>query len=196
MLIDPRPTVLTAHVGETGFTLIELIISITILGILMPAIALAMTTATATNRSTDVRLSESRDARELAAYLPDDAAGATSFATGSTPRCGTGSAAVVEFRGQSFDATQSMVTTVISYVLTSEIAADGRPTRVLHRFSCQSADATPAYPLAPSSDISLARYLSTTIDPTVLLSAGTAKVTTTSRSGDLVTSVSGHRRTS
>ncbi|HST82103.1 MAG TPA: prepilin-type N-terminal cleavage/methylation domain-containing protein [Kineosporiaceae bacterium] len=181
--------------GENGFTLVELVISITILGILMPALAAAMFAALSTNRSTDVRLSESRDTRELAAYLPDDAAGATSFATGQTARCGTGTA-LVEFRGLRFDSTQASQTTVISYRLTAETAADGQPTRVLHRFSCLAATSSPAYPLTPDSDIPLAKYLSTTIDPTVSTSSGTVQLTTTSRSGDLVTTVSGHRRTS
>ena len=181
---------------DTGFTLVELLISITILGILMPAIASAMFIALSTNRSTDVRLSESRDTREIAAYLPDDAAGATSFATTGSARCGSGGTLIVEFRGQSFDSAQATQTTVISYLLTTETAEDGRPTRVLHRFSCLSTATSPAYPLSPTSDISLARYLSTTVDPTVSTSSGTVQLTTTSRSGDLVATVSGHRRTS
>jgi prepilin-type N-terminal cleavage/methylation domain-containing protein len=184
-----------ARCDDGGFTLIELIVSITILGILMPAIASAMFVALNTNRSTDVRLSESRDTREIAAYLPDDAAGATSFATTGTARCGTGSL-VVEFRGQNFDSTQATQTTVISYLLTTATAEDGRPTRVLHRLSCLSTASSPVYPLSPDSDISLARYLSTTVDPSVSTSAGTVQLTTTSRSGDLVATVSGHRRTS
>jgi prepilin-type N-terminal cleavage/methylation domain-containing protein len=196
MLSAPRFAVRRADGDETGFTLIELIISITILGILMPAIAAAMFSALATNRSTDVRLSESRDAREIAAYLPDDAAGSTSFATGGTSRCGAGGTVVLEFRGQSFDPAQVAQTTVISYLLTTETAEDGQATRVLHRFSCQSAAPSPVYPLSPTSDISLARYVSTTVDPTALIASATAQLTMTSRSGDLVTTVSGHRRTS
>jgi prepilin-type N-terminal cleavage/methylation domain-containing protein len=180
---------------ETGFTLVELVVSITILGILMPAIAAAMFAALSTNRSTDVRLSESRDTREIAAYLPDDAAGATSFVTGQTARCGIGGTALVEFRGLRFDSTQASQTTVISYLVTTETAADGRPTRVLHRFSCLATTSSPVYPLTADSDIPLARYLSTTINPTVSISSGTVQLTTTSRSGDLVTTVSGHRRT-
>ena len=181
---------------ETGFTLVELVVSITILGILMPAIAAAMFAALSTNHSTDVRLSESRDTRLIAAYLPDDAAGATSFATGGTARCGTGGALVVEFRGLHFDSTQANRATVISYLLTTETSADGQPTRVLHRRSCLATTSSPVFPLTPDSDIPLARYVSTTIDPTVSTSSGTVQVTMTSRSGDLITTVSGHRRTS
>jgi prepilin-type N-terminal cleavage/methylation domain-containing protein len=193
---------------EAGFTLVELLISIAVLGILIAGVVSAMLAAITTDRSTDVRLSESRDLQLVSSYLSDDAAGAQSFATAATPRCGTDPSAVVEFRGQSFDAsTLARSFVVTSYVLRSA-TLDGRPTQVLHRLTCASAASSPSYPLTPTADVTLARLLSTTVSPTTsctdraaaTITCGNSGAVTlalglTSRSGDVTSTLTGHRRT-
>jgi prepilin-type N-terminal cleavage/methylation domain-containing protein len=192
---------------DTGFTLVELVVSIAVLGIVMTGIAAAMFGALTTNRSSDVRLGESRDARLSASYFADDVAGASAYSTGGTARCGP-DAPVVELRGHGFDPALADRLTITAYVLRSATAADGRPTRVLHRLWCQSADTSPVYPLTPAGDIPVARLVSTGVDPAVtcfdaaraVTACSTSGIVTvrlvlTSRSGDLVTTLSGHRRT-
>jgi len=192
--------------GDAGFTLVELMIAIALLGIVMAAITAAMLGALSASRSTEVRLSESQDLRLAASYFGTDAAGARSFVTSGTARCGT-DPVLVELRGEGFDAALAPLVVVQAYVLRTE-TVDGAPSRVLHRLTCSSTATSPAYPLTPASDVTVARRLSTTAAPavacrdgaggTVACSAATAVtvvVGVTSRSGALTGNLTGHRRT-
>lgn len=186
---------------ELGFTLMELLISITLLGIVMASLAGVMIATLGTNRNTETAISESNDLQLASSFFADDAAGALTFATSGPPQCGTGSF-IVELRGQVFDtsslAPQSRVTT---YVLRSGTAG-GVATRTLHRVVCQGS-------AVPVGDTTVARLLSMTVTPAVTCKtvtgsatscAGTAATTVivplTSRSGDVQMSLTGHRRTS
>jgi hypothetical protein len=153
-----------------------------------------------------VRLGESQDLRLATSYLATDAAGAQSFATTGAARCGTGPL-LVELRGEAFDAALASQVVVQTYVLRTE-TVDGAPSRVLHRLTCSSSAASPAYPLTPKGDTTVARRLSTTIVPAVACkdiagaavacsaaSAVTVVVSVTSRSGELTGNLTGHRRT-
>jgi prepilin-type N-terminal cleavage/methylation domain-containing protein len=176
--------------ADGGFTLVELVVSISILGVVMTGITAVMLTALTTNRETAVRLTETRDLQFVNAYLADDMQGATSVVHGVTARCGTGTAAL-ELRGRSFDDSSppTAQVTVVSYVLTTA-TVDGVPTGSLHRYVC-AADASPApsYPLTPASDVVVARSLVTT-DPAVTCTPSPCSATTTAVSLEL-TPVSG-----
>lgn len=190
---------------DAGFTLIELIISIAVLGVLVTAVAAAMFTALGTDKTTDARLSESRDLQTAASYLADDVAGAQSFAVSGTAECGS-DPLLLELRGQQFN-NSSLATSevVITYVLRSA-TVDGAASRVLHRLTCEGATSAS---LAQTGDVTVARLISTTVNPTVACknaaggtvscgdaSAATVSVDVTSRSGDLTARLTGHRRTS
>lgn len=62
---------------DEGFTLVELLLSVTILGLVMGAITAAMTVAFATTRETDKRLGSSADVQFSSTWFADDIAGAT-----------------------------------------------------------------------------------------------------------------------
>jgi prepilin-type N-terminal cleavage/methylation domain-containing protein len=189
--------------GDGGFTLVELVVSISILGVVMTGVTAVMLTALTTNRGTAVRLTETRDLQFVNAYLADDMQGATSVLHGVTARCGTGTAAL-ELRGRSFDGSTppTAQVTVVSYVLTTA-TVDGVPTGSLHRRSCAADAATPesSYPLTPASDVVVARSLVTT-DPAVTCTPSPCSATTTAISlvltpvgGGAPVTVGGTRRT-
>jgi prepilin-type N-terminal cleavage/methylation domain-containing protein len=192
---------------EGGFTLVELVISIAILGVVMAALTAAMLVLLDSQGSAGTRLDESRDLQFAAAHFGDDVHGANSVAAGGTPRCGSDPAALVEFVGADFDDATPPVTatTVTTYVLRTVTGSDGVTSRELHRLRCSSAAATPAYPLTPPAgggDITVAYRLSTGTSPVVACTpapcgAGTTsvEVSFTEQSGELTYSLVGDRRT-
>jgi prepilin-type N-terminal cleavage/methylation domain-containing protein len=201
---------LTSRAGvrdDAGFSLVELMVSIALLGILMAAVTGAMFGAMDASKSTDVRLSESQDLRLATSYFAADAAGAQAFATSGTARCGT-DPVLVELRGEAFDAASLAAQVVVqTYVLRTE-TVDGAPSRTLHRLTCSSSAASPSYPLTPTADTTVARRLSTTTAPTVACkdraggaadcaAAGAVTVVlgVVSRSGGITGTLTGHRRT-
>jgi prepilin-type N-terminal cleavage/methylation domain-containing protein len=152
------------HGSDNGFTLVELTMSIALLGIVMGGVCAAMFVAMRTSRDADVTLSEARDVRLAASYLSDDVAGAQTMASSGTAQCG-GEALTLELRGSSFDqsASPSTVLTASAYVLRSAFV-DGQPSLELHRLSCQAATVAAFSPL---KDETIARLISTTVAPDV-----------------------------
>jgi prepilin-type N-terminal cleavage/methylation domain-containing protein len=197
--------VAAAAPSDGGFTLVELVVSIAILGVVMVGVTAVMLTALVTDRQTGTRLDESRNVQFVAAYLADDVQGATSVVTGGTARCGTGTAAL-ELRGASFDpGSLSAQVTVVSYVLTTS-TVDGVATGALHRYACAAAASpAPSYPLTPASDVVVARSLAVAPPAVTCSSAGVVGAcgaTTTAVSvalvpvgGGTAVSVGGTRRT-
>lgn len=188
--------------AEDGLTLVELLVSITVLGLLLGAVASVTFVAVGTASGADVRLRESGDLLLAATYFGDDVAAATSVAVGTTPRCGTDPAAVVELVGQDFsdDSSYTISTTVVSYVVRTVTVPAGT-TRQLHRLACTAATTTPAYPLTPVTDVPVVRRLSATAPAVSCGSAGCAaftqvELTLREQSGDLTYTLSGRRRTS
>jgi prepilin-type N-terminal cleavage/methylation domain-containing protein len=184
---------------DGGFTLVELIVSIALLGVVMTGITAVMLTALTADRETATRLTESRDGQFVNAYLADDVQGARSVVTGVTARCGSGTAAL-ELRGASYDpAALTAQVTVVSYVLRTS-TVDGVVTGELHRLACVGG-ASPSYPLTPASDVTVARTLAAT-GPGVTCtpapcSAATTRVSLelTPASGGPSVTVGGTRRT-
>lgn len=144
----PRPPRSPVARGEDpGFTLVELVIAVAILGTVMAVLAATMLVALTGNRQTGERLGESNDVAFAVSYFADDAEGALEISSGRGAHCGGGTAAV-EFRGQSFTDLNQVTDTVVSYVLQASGSS-----RELHRRACSGASLR--------SDVVLARQVST-----------------------------------
>lgn len=94
---------------DGGFTLLELMICVGILGLIMGAIGASFWMAMNTQRATQTRLDVSHDAQMVSAVFTQDIAGATTVKTTGSPNCGTlGSGAgaytlVIDLVGGSFE---------------------------------------------------------------------------------------------
>lgn len=136
-----------------GFSLIELILSIGILGVVFSVLSLVMVTALKSNQETEDRLDETRDEQFVAAYFATDMAGATQVIPGGAAQCGA-DAAVVTLVGESFvpvaassAAGSDSTATVAAYVF-STTTVDGVLTGTLTRAFCEGTGNPPfAVPL-------------------------------------------------
>ena len=126
---------------DAGFTLLELMLSIAILGILMAAFVGLMFATMTANNETKSRLDGTRAEQISSVYFGRDiqaAQGADGIVTGVAARCGAGTA-VLEVRGTSYDPVSlASKVTVVSYVF-STATVDGVTTGVLQRRSCEAA---------------------------------------------------------
>jgi prepilin-type N-terminal cleavage/methylation domain-containing protein len=189
-----------SRTGDEGMTLVELLISVTILGTILSAMTGVTFVSMRTATTADTRLDESNDLLLAGTYFAGDVMGAQTVVVSTTPRCGTDSSAVVEFRGQDFSDTTTFatMTTVITYVVRT-VAGSPAPTRQLRRLSCKSTSATPTYPLVAVTDSPVVRQLSATA-PTV--SCGDpgcgafdqVDLTVQEQSGGLTYTLTGRRR--
>ncbi|MGH2722402.1 MAG: prepilin-type N-terminal cleavage/methylation domain-containing protein [Actinomycetota bacterium] len=129
--------------NEDGFTLVELIIVIVIMGIVFGAITMAIITGLKTTTATDQRLSLSLDAEFASTWVTTDAQSATTIRTDATApdgapascgpvvvRAGDGDDGLVaRFDWAEADGT---IHKVVSYVLSAPAASE----RVLTRYQC------------------------------------------------------------
>ena len=189
---------------DEGFTLVEMLVTITVVGIIMVALVAVMFGSMKSNIDTKVRLDETRDQQFAASYFGPDASAATSVLRGVTAGCGPGTAAI-EFRGTSYDAvTLAETVTVVSYIF-GIATVDGKPAGQLRRQACETAASpVPAYPLVIKSSQLVARNLVTaapmfacTPAPPAVCGSATTSVTLTAsrRSGDAPFLLVGTRRT-
>ncbi len=156
---------------DGGFTLVELVLSVAILGILMSAVTGALLVALSQHAQTSGRLAGAHDLGQVALYLSEDVQGSRVVTTGGAPRCGGDPAAdvVLQLVGGTFDVAALPAAppsvgapqpVVISYVRRAVTGPDG-PVLELHRLTC-AADLQPV----ADDDRVLARSLSTTAPPT------------------------------
>ena len=189
---------------DAGFTLLELILSIAILGVLMAAFVGLMFATMTTNNQTKARLDGTRAEQFSSVYFGRDiqaAEGAGGIRTGVAAGCGTGTA-VLEIRGSSYKpADLAPMVTVVSYVF-STATADGVTTGALERRSCEAPAApAPSYPLAIGNTLTVARGLLPTsptpvCNPAPCGAATTSVNLTLSRSGaDSAFTLVGAKRT-
>jgi prepilin-type N-terminal cleavage/methylation domain-containing protein len=135
-------------VRDGGFTLVELVISIAILGVVMVAITGALIVALKANKETDTRLDESRDVQFSSTWFGDDVQSANRISTSGSPNCGTDpdTALVVKFANTDIavvPASPPVVTTdalTVSYVLRPAATGGGKE---LHRLACSPAAGVP-----------------------------------------------------
>ncbi len=147
---------------DAGFTLIELILSIAILGVLMAAFVGLMFATMTTNNQTKSRLDGTRAEQISSVYFGRDvqaAQGANGIRAGVAAGCGAGTA-VLEIRGTSYNPDDlAPRVTVVSYVF-STVTADGVTTGELQRRSCEApATPAPSYPLTIGTTQTVARGL-------------------------------------
>jgi prepilin-type N-terminal cleavage/methylation domain-containing protein len=188
--------------ADGGFTLIELVIAIAILGVVMSAVCAAMVTALRANQETKTRLAKSGDVQFSSTWFADDIAGANKVTTGGTASCGTSATALVDITSTDIDTTVAGVpatppptpeatTRSVSYVLATVSDGDGT-FRQLERRACVGPGAAEVNRVA--------RRLSTTATPTVTRTPDTATpatVTLTLTADDGTTfTLTGNRRSS
>ena len=195
-MLTPRRRV-SAREADGGFTLVELIISIAILGVVMVAVSAVMFNALRANQQTRQRLDATRSEQFASVYFADDVQGAKAtggIVTSGSAQCGT-SPLLLELRGDTFDPSAVMTArkTVVTYVLETT-TVDGTPARRLLRLSCEAAAAATT-PLTPVSTTVVAPALADVTPATPLVSSGQVSVTLTRLDGSTFTLV-GKRRTS
>ncbi len=160
---------------DAGFTLIELVISVAILGTVMVAITAALLISLKVVTESDARYPEIADRQFASAYFGGDAAEAKTISSSGTQKCGTGGTLVVEFVGNDFNsptpstATPTISTTVVSYVT----EAGGTE---LRRLTCSSTATSPAYPLTPANTNVVVKNLSPATPPSVVCKDAAAAV--------------------
>jgi prepilin-type N-terminal cleavage/methylation domain-containing protein len=162
---------------DQGFTLVELVMAIAILGMIMTAVATMLMTSLMANRQSDRRLGESTDFQFATSYFADDAQGAVTVDVGGTPDCASTAAGadptdVVEFRGNSFDDTGNTRLTRIAYVLRTVVEASGS-TRELRRVACSGPDVSH---LTHDAETTVARHLSGVTAPSIACRSVAAQV--------------------
>ncbi|MGQ0843284.1 MAG: PulJ/GspJ family protein [Sporichthyaceae bacterium] len=135
---------------DAGFTLVELVVSMALLGVVMAAICGAMVTSLRTTAESEDRLGDSGDVQFASTWFGDDVAGANDVIAGGTARCGSDSAVVVQFLNRDQAAptarptvapspaatpTPAPVALQITYALRPITTPDGT-FRELHRLAC------------------------------------------------------------
>ena len=193
---------------DGGFTLVELLISVVIMGIVFSSVTGVLLVTLRTADDADTRLTESNDLLRVTRYFTGDVLGATSVTVASTPKCGTDPTAVVEFVGQDIAdgavpaptpaVTPTVVTTVVAYVLRTRTDLSGTYLE-LHRLTCSAPTAAPAYPLVPLTAFAVVRHLSN-LTPTASCLPACATFTQVDlvvreKSAGLVYTLTGRRRT-
>ena len=145
---------------DAGMTLAEVMVSMGVLGLVVPALTGLLAVALQSDRTGRTWLDESHDVAISASYFADDVQVATSVTVDLTPKCGaTDPSAVVEFVGPDFNVSSlAAATRVVTYVLRGN---------ELHRLLCTAAGSSPSYPLTPASDTTVARNVSDDPAPSV-----------------------------
>jgi prepilin-type N-terminal cleavage/methylation domain-containing protein len=116
---------------RNGFTLVELLVAITILGVISLPLSMAVTEGMRILGKSDQRFNDSRSALISASYFASDVAGSNTVVRNDTSACGGGTA-VVSF--DSSDATLGVAPTVndeVSYVVDS---SDPTSTKLLRKY--------------------------------------------------------------
>ena len=158
MLTRPKGLLAAVRAGrraaerpDGGFTLIELIISVAILGIIMSAVTSAIYVSLSQLSTSQTRLWESNDVRLVASRFSTDVSGGNTFETSATTSsasaCGGVAAAstVLEITGSRFDPdvppstpATALTTTITTYVT---VAGADPATLELRRLVCSSGPA-------------------------------------------------------
>jgi prepilin-type N-terminal cleavage/methylation domain-containing protein len=117
---------MSARDHERGFTLVELLVAITILGVIAAPLSMAFITGVRFLGRTDEKFNDSRSALVSAAYFASDVAGANLIVRNDPAACG-GSTAVVSFdSSDSAGAVGGAQNNEVSYVYDTSIPTSYR----------------------------------------------------------------------
>lgn len=131
---------------EDGFTLVELLLTVVLLGVVGSAIASSMLVMLSTKKSAEGMLAVSQDRQFVTSWFSDDVAGARSIATGTQPVCGTPQSTAVVFTGTDVDpGTTSGTATTVAWTYVSA-------SKELRRTSCRGAGPAEVRTLARNVD--------------------------------------------
>jgi prepilin-type N-terminal cleavage/methylation domain-containing protein len=111
-----------ARGGDAGFTLVELLVSITILGVISVPLSMALLTGLRFIGRTDQRFNDSRSALISASYFAGDVAGASTVVLNDATACGSGTAVVSFDSPSATGGVGAANTTEVSYVVDSSDA--------------------------------------------------------------------------
>lgn len=103
---------------DEGFTLLELLMSVTILAVIMVPLSGAVILLLKTNGTTTNRIAAAHDEFMLSSYWPTDVQSATTVSTTDTTSCPAtvaGSSLVARLRSTDTDASNVVVTKVMAY---------------------------------------------------------------------------------
>jgi prepilin-type N-terminal cleavage/methylation domain-containing protein len=138
-----------ARPDESGFTLIELIVGISILALIIGAISAALITVFADSGATSKNIADSADAQVVSATLTNDVQSAVDITTSSTAsHCGTGTQLLGLEWARVGSTTSTTFDTVVSY-----LAVQQGSTWSLMREECLTGSSTPVNRSTVSSDI-------------------------------------------
>ncbi len=102
---------------EAGFTLVELLLAVSILGIVLGALLTAMFGMLQAKAATQERLAVSHDAQTAAAYFNNDGQGGGTVSLAGPAGCGSTASTVVRFDGNDYDpGTTAPVSTTAAWV--------------------------------------------------------------------------------
>lgn len=183
-----------AHRND-GFTLIELVIAVAILGVVMLGLTGILLTSLVTVGETEERLDATNALRKITSVFERDVASAVDVKRNVSAACGSGTA-VIEMWGATFTppapATPApspvLSITRISYVVT-DVTVDGQPAFALTRRVCEG----PA-PTGPVTQVASTEVASPLADhPTSDVSGLLATLTLTPVGGDAETFTAARR---
>lgn len=185
---------MTSPQDEAGFTLVELLIAVVVLGLIMVSLAAGFSVGLSTMNDTSNRLAGSSDAQHLVMQLPLDVAAATEAATGGfSCVVPAASVAVLELT----DATTYHVVYGVRTVVTAATAGQETTYR-LERYECSGGSVASTRVVArnlagPTAAAPTRRPSS---GPLVGASLTVTEKSTASTPAPYVFTVTGHRRAS
>jgi prepilin-type N-terminal cleavage/methylation domain-containing protein len=145
---------------DRGFTLVELLVAIVILGVVVAAISASIIVGLKTTDRTSQRLAESHDAQMVSSFFATDVESATDVSLTDTA-CSGGSTVVVRFSWTESDSPSTTVDHVASYVIEQDPAGTPGAEKRLVRRSCLGSG------LAPAGAVVVAHMPLTAADPSV-----------------------------
>jgi prepilin-type N-terminal cleavage/methylation domain-containing protein len=129
---------------ESGFTLVELLVAMAILGIIIPAIGAALISIIHNTNATNQRFAESHDAQITAAYFANDvqSVAVTGTVTPGSASYDTacdraGDTSLIEFKWWQYDTTGSISSYNLVVYSTEPVSGSLPPVQLLRRRFCQ-----------------------------------------------------------
>jgi len=149
------------HRGETGFTLVELLIVVTILPLIVGALSLGLISVFSLQSSVSNRLTDTADSQVVAANYANDVQAAVYLTTDATssPQCGAGTGTQLLGLESVLNQRTGAFQNLVSYV-SVPVTSGTKTTYSLERLNCVNGSTTPSVSTLandlPSSTFNLA----------------------------------------